>query len=112
MACKSSASVNSDAGTGQGLKAKRAETAAKLSASQKNKEKNAQAGFFRSIPLRQNLTENEETARRAALIYTIITHQTHGVFLKIKEPIIQLPRIEIYCPEILIGIKALITGPI
>ena len=112
MACKSPARFNSDAGTGQDLKAKRAETAASLSASQKNKGKPAQAGFFRSIPLRQNLAENEETARSTVLLYTIITHQAHGVFLKIKEPVIQLPRIEIHCPEILIGIKALITRPI
>ena len=41
------ASFNSDAGAGQCLEAKRAEPAARLSASQKNKEKPAQAGFFR-----------------------------------------------------------------
>ena len=33
-------------------------------------------------------------------------------FLKIEEPIIQLPRVKIHSPEILIGIKALIAGPI
>jgi hypothetical protein len=56
--------------------------------------------------------ENEETARSATLIYTIIPHEAHGIFLKIEKPIVQLPRIKIHRPEILIGIKALITGPI
>jgi len=46
------------------------------------------------------------------LFNTIITHQAHGVFLKIEKPIIQLPRVKIHCPEILIGVKALIAGPI
>ena len=34
------------------------------------------------------------------------------LLVDVEKPIIQLPRIEIYRPEILIGIKALIAGPI